>query len=751
MSARTSNAARRPATATPTRCWPHALFVALAALFVFWPASNYGFVNWDDTSYVRDNPMIAMSRPGASSAPTASERFGGLWRMWTTLDLPQYYPLTFTTFWAEAAIWGDNARGFHVVNILLHAANAALVVLLLTRLGLSRGAATAAALLFAVAPVQVMSVAWISERKNLLSTLFALLTMLAWSAALRRERWGASYAAALLAFAAALLSKSAWLVLPIVLLGQAVWVHRQGVRQAILRVAPFFVLGALSAIPTVLAEQAYLDPDVPALSQRLAAMPAALLLYVARTLAPIGLSPFYPKWDASFASPAFVAAVLALAGIAAALWRFGWKLEPVQRWGVCLFVVCLLPVLGFLPYGNMAVTWVSDHFVYYAAIGLYAAVVVAAARMARSRQAVGVAALVCVAGAYAYETRRILPTWANSLTLWQSVLDRQPASPLALFGRAQAHLIRRDLPAAIADYRAALAIKPQEPEFRAQLAAVLAMNGDLAGAEAELRETLRIAPDFPPALRSIDGLAESWFARGVAAGQEGDFGQAAEHYEQAIRLRPRFAPYWNNLGHTLIMRGEAAAAIEKIRTAVEIDPKDAPAWNNLAVAYDMSGDPSRAVECLSQAIAVAPRYGSAYDRLAGVLLRMGDAASAVQRLRDGIQLADPPDRVKLMHALARVLATTSDAAVRNPGEAVRLAQQVCAASQDAPEALENLAIALASSGAWARAEAAAARAAAGYEEAGRADQAQNLRRMLDAMRAASGSRPATAPAPTVGP
>ncbi|MFN0137615.1 MAG: tetratricopeptide repeat protein, partial [Phycisphaerae bacterium] len=561
------------------------MLVALIAFATHAPSIGHGWVNWDDTTYIHNNALVNPEFAKATSQPVYSP-WVGLWRMYTTLELPQYYPVTFHTYWNEYQLWGLRPTGYHAVNVILHAISAGLVVLLMRRLGMSDGAAAAVGLLFAVAAVQVMSVAWVSERKNVLSTNWALLTMLGWGRYC--ERGKAKWLVATLGFfAVTLLAKSAWLGLPIVLLAQAMLIHRTDARRAavLLLMLPMSIA---SGWVTSVVERGFIDVDTPALGERLMLVPAAVLHYALRTVVPWDLTPFYPKWSIAPASPLFwIPLGLCLAGMAM-WWTLRRRMSAIQHWGLALFFVSIGPVVGVLPFGNMSVTWVSDHFAYYAAIGLFAFLVAGARDFLRSRfggGAVIVGATLCggVALLNLIQTQRLIPIWKDSHALWGHVIARQPANALGYFGRGQAFLAQGDLQRAAEDYRRGLELRPTMSEFRLSRAAALAQMQRLDEATAEYEKTIELDPANRFAREQLAAIA---FHQGVQLAGERKFDEAIAAYERAITLNGAYAPYWNNLGCVYLDQGKLETAVEKIGRAVQIDPLDAPAWNNLAIAQD---------------------------------------------------------------------------------------------------------------------------------------------------------------------
>ncbi len=391
---------------------PLILFTAILAAYV--PALMGGFV-WDDDSYLTANPTL--------------DAADGLRRIWADPSAsPQYYPLVFTTFWVERRIFGEHPFGYHLDNVLLHSANAVLLGLLLTRLAVP-GAWLAAAL-FGLHPVCVESVAWITERKNVLSVLFLLLSAIAWESFGRTRRWR-SYAACLALFVAALLSKSVAAVLPALLLVDA-W-RRTGrvTRREFLPAVPLFVIGLAAGLSTARLERLRVGAEGPewdfGLGQRLVIAGRALWFYLGKAVWPSNLTFIYPRWETASLSGAGWLYPASFVLLAAALWAWGRRVGRGPAAALACFAVTLAPTLGFLNVYPMRFSFVADHFQYPAiAFPLAAAAAlgaVAAGREPRICRAAPVLLLVL-----GFLTFRQTVQYRDAETLWRATLERNSGS-----------------------------------------------------------------------------------------------------------------------------------------------------------------------------------------------------------------------------------------------------------------------------------------------------------------------------------
>ena len=601
------------------RRWIAALVLPASVFLAYARGWNNDYVGLDDKAYISENPLLREP--------------GGLRRIWLTDEAPQYYPLTFTSYWLEYRLWGPQPRGYYLANVALHAANALLVLALARALGLSFAAAWLAAALFALHPMQVQSVAWLAERKNVLSGLFALLMALlylrharagaraepdahpvssrsgdadAGSAGASPSRVGTSagvawYVLCLLAFAAALLSKTAVLTLPLSLLLAERWIVGNPWRAAILRTAPLLALSGLAAAVTVFVE--HLSPvrwiEWPL---RPLAAAGALWFYLGKLAWPATLLPIYPQWHVSAAGPLWWAALLGVILVAAAapLWRR--RSGAIGGWGLAHFAALLLPVLGLVPFGYLEVAPVADHFVYLAAIGPLAIAANAVARSAAARAPASRFAAPAVAAAAllacAVRSWQQVQVWRSERELFGYVLRHDPDSALAnqRFGffafqegrfeeaaRYYAKVVaaqpnkatpRNDLGAALRNlgrigeaaghFQAAIALEPDNAMAHLNLAGVLAQRAQFDEAEREFRTGTALVPDHV--------LARLAFADFLASRERP--AEAEEQYRAALRLDPdhadgcfQFAQALAKWGRTTEAEGLARRALQSARAA----------------------------------------------------------------------------------------------------------------------------------------------------------------------------------------
>jgi len=339
--------------------WLLGLILVVATVVAYQPALRGSFI-WDDDVYVTKNPLLM--------APD------GLWRIWFLLDSPsQYFPLTYTTFYLERPFWGLNPAGYHFVNLLLHCANALLVWRLLKRLAVP--AAWLAALIFALHPVEVESVAWITERKNVLMAFFFFLTLLAWLKFIEEKsaRPWRFYVLALVFYALALFAKTTACTLPAALL-LILWLEKRPIgRWRLAQVAPFVAMGVGMGLVTIWWEHHHQGTEgklftIPWLERGLIAS-RAVWFYAGKLLWPANLAFSYPRWTISASDPAAYVWALATAALGVAIW-FGrrWTGRSVEV-AAAFFGATLSPVLGFIMLYTFYYSFVADHYQYVACLG----------------------------------------------------------------------------------------------------------------------------------------------------------------------------------------------------------------------------------------------------------------------------------------------------------------------------------------------------------------------------------------------
>jgi protein O-mannosyl-transferase len=557
-------AASSPATKTSLahRPWLLALVLAVVTVVVYFPALGGGFV-FDDDNLITRNRLIHAS--------------DGLYRFWFTTEAPDYYPLTWSLWWLEWRLWGNGAMGYHVVNVLLHAVNAILVWTILQRLKIP--GAWLAALVFAIHPVNVATVAWISEQKNALSMLFYAGSILLYLKFDEDGGWP-SYALSLAAFLLALLSKTAVVMLPVVLLGCAWWRRSRIQWEDLLRSLPFFALSLVSGLTTIWFQHNRASGGhavrTDGFLSHLVGAGWVPWFYLSKALVPFNLSVIYPQWKIQPSLWVSWLPGIILVGCLALFW---WKRKTWGRpllFALGYFVVSLFPVLGFFDQGFYQYSLVSDHWQYFAIVAPIALVIVAIELIYRRRgapvqdwEAGVVIALLLVLG---IATCTRAGVYATAETLWRDTIAKNPNAWVAHNNLALVLQGFGNLPEAVGHYEQALRIKPDFAEAHNNFGTALQQAGNLAGAKQQYQQALRIKPDF----------AEAHINLGVALTQMGRLPEAIDHFEQALRTGPNDPETHYNLGVALEQSGRAPEAVEHYERALQFKPDFADARTALA-------------------------------------------------------------------------------------------------------------------------------------------------------------------------
>ena len=679
----------------------------MATLAAYRPAWNGGLV-WDDDAH--------LTAPALRTAE-------GLRRIWFEPGATQqYYPLVHSAFWVIGKVSGERTLAYHVVNILLHATSAFLIALLLRRLAIP-GAALAA-LVFALHPVHVESVAWISELKNTLSGVLYLASALAY-VRFDGTRSSRSYGASLVLFLAALLSKTVTATLPAALL-VVFWWQRGRIewRKDISPLVPFFVLGVSAGAYTAWFERHFIgaqghDFTLSAVERCLIAG-RAFWFYLQKIAWPSDLMFIYPRWSVSATEPwqyAYPLAALALVGIA-------WMIRTRTRAplaALLLFAGTLFPALGFVNVFPFRYSFVADHFQYLASIPVIALACAAIVTSVKKARAVNVeaAAMLALGIPLGVLTWHQTADYASAETLYQATLDKNPSCWMCQNNLAMPLLAgsRDDIERAVGLIRQSLQSNPNHVEALNNLGVAYRKLGRFEDAFRAHQRAVELSPGSATAHDNLGGDAHAL----------GRFDEALAHYDIALRLDPRSADALRNRGATLLQLGrleEAAGSLEaslgiepdsaeahyslgtvllrarrpadaiaQFNDALRLDPAHAEARNNLGMALEMTGRLPEAAAQYAEAARIKPS-AITLDNLGYALLRMGRRDEALAHFESAVRLQ--PDYAPARISLGTLLldAGRVEEALQHYRVAVEHSQGSTAA-----EAHNGMGVALASTGA----------------------------------------------------
>jgi len=636
--------------------WPAALCLVLGAVALYWPALGNGFVNWDDPAYIVENPLIRRLDPV------------GLARMFGSIHYSDYLPVSLLSLALDYRFWSLDPLGYHLSAALLHGLNAVLLYLFFAPLGRRREVALAAAVLFLAHPVNVESVAWLSERKNLLALAFCLLSALAY----RRAVGGPSpspgdpaspgdndtpapevapgahtpaglavpwYVLSVALFVVALLAKAAAVVLPALLLLYELCLRRARPGGAVLRLLPHGAAAALASAFTLVTQQAagalavdYGGPWTIALT-----MARVLWRYLVSLAAPVGLNHRYPVDTVSNPLDLEVIAGVLAVGLLAAVAARDWRGSRRRAFGIAWFFACLLPVLNIVPIPILR----ADRYLYFAAPGLFFALaetlgawVLRAGGAPGLKRRAGACALLAAAlvGAFVPLTVARQRVWRDSLTLWRDNVTRDPASHVGYAGLGGALCEVGRLEEGVAALQRALALEPRYADARLRLARCYRRMGRASLAEGEIREVLRLQPRHPEALHTL-GLIHS---------QAGRHREAEQAFRRALELRPDQPQMRANVGNALLRQGRPAEAREEYLKALAWEPGNAAIRYHLGLAERQLNRRAEAEAAFAAAVEADPGYWLAWVALGDLAADAGDRDRADEYYHKALAAA-PPD------------------------------------------------------------------------------------------------------------
>lgn len=653
-----------------------ALALIAAALLVYLPALGGGYI-WDDDFYITANRTLL--------------DVDGLRRIWVEPGAtPQYYPLVFTMFWAEHALWGMQPFGYHLVNVLLHICNALILVAVLRRLDLP--GAWLAGVLFALHPVNVESVAWITERKNNLSFFFALLSLLAYmrfSPIADRgdsppRRWG-WYFPALALFAAALLSKTVTCSLPAVILVLEWWRRgRIGVRD-VGPLLPFFVLGGVLAWVTVDMERGHVGAEGLQLDlspiERFLVAGRAFWFYLFKLLVPVNLTFIYPRWQIDDRVAWQYAFPLAAAGLIVALWLLRNRIGRGPLAAALLYGGILVPALGFIDVYPFRYSWVADHFQYHAsaaALVLIATLIVTLLGPQASR---AVPAFVLLAVALGILTFRQAGMYHNIEALWRTTIARNPDAWMAYANLGSLYAREGRVAEGLPYVQRALQLKPEHPIALNTLAYVALHENRFADALQFCARAIR-SPE-PPRAEIFNNL-------GLAHAGLNDQRNAVIAFRRALEIHPELVMAHVNLAESLIRIGELSEAGKHLDIALAQRPASEAANLQLIRILVPLGRLADAQQCCLVALRANPRAWATAYQFACLLAAQGKNDLALEAARRVVQMK--PDHADAHNLLGSLLLAEDqdEAALASLREAVRLAPTLIEARFNLARALTKV-------------------------------------------------------------
>jgi protein O-mannosyl-transferase len=668
------------------------LFLIALVWIVYGQTRRYEFVNYDDNQFVFGNATVIH---GVTP--------GGIASAFRAHGMDNWIPLTTLSHMLDYQLYGPNAGGHHVTNVLLHAATAILLFLVLRQMTATLWRSAFVAAVFAIHPLGVESVAWVTERKDILSGLFFMLTLGAYTCYVRNRGPFVWYAAALCFAALGLMSKPMLVTVPFVLLLLDYWPLQRFstsiVRRLLLEKIPFLLLSAVACVVTFVMQQktgAVKSLATVTMPMRIENAFVSCARYLGKIFWPVDLAVLYPRQDQwPLLLVIFSVALLTALCVAAVALR---KKFPFAFTGWFWFAGMLVPVIGLVQVGEQAM---ADRYVYLPQIGLYLLLAWLIADLTlrwRHRLLILGSLAAVVLAALTLRARNQTSDWQNSETLWTHTLACTSNNLVAHYNYGNALLQKGDVNDAITQYQDALNIDPHDAVARNNLGTAMLKNGqvdeainqyreaiqndpgyilahiNLANqllpkgqvdeAIAQYREALKIDPDDPAALHNL----------GNALLQKGEVDEAIAQYQEEIKINPDYALAYYNLGNALAQKEQMDSAISQYQAALKLDPDYALAHANLGNALYQKGQVDEAISQYQQALKINPDDAAVHNNLAAALLQKGRVDEAAVQFVAALKIH--PENADYQNALAHaiwILATSAD--IQNGSNTVALAQE----------------------------------------------------------------------------
>ena len=636
--ARVSQSVSGDSRSFPTAAIAVAIFVLTIA--VFGRACLNGFVNYDDNDYVTANEQVQ----------AGLTRDGIAWAMRADVA-SNWHPLTWMSHMLDVSLFGRDARGHHATSVLLHALNAALLFVALRRLTGRLSGSVVCALAFALHPLRVESVAWVAERKDVLSGLFFMLTLLGYAAYVGRRRNGDAgwlmYGVTMVTFGLGLMAKPMLVTLPCLLLVLDYWplrrfggAQRTSLGGLLLEKLPLLALALASSAVTYRIQHAS-GAVTGALSvgARVANALVSVPRYVGKVLWPSKLAVLYLH-PGAWPALAVAAAVLFIALVSWLMWTQR-RARPWLLVGWLWFIGLLVPVSGIVQVGLQSM---ADRYTYLPSIGLELAAAWLALELLGAASWRAIAA--CV-GAIALLAVGQIGYWKDSVALFtHTIAVARRGNYLAYDNRGVALNAAGKIDAAVADYEQALALNPDYPNANNNLARILAERGKLPEAIALYRRALQAKPDKLEIRNNL----------GNALSDAGAIDEAIEQYRFVLQRAPKHVNARNGYAGALAAQGKLAEAERELNAVLETAPDDLSALSNLGNVYAMTGRREQAAALYRRSLAVKPDDPRTLGNLGNVMLELGQLDAAVENYRRAVQVAptNPDAHAMLGFALLRL-------------------------------------------------------------------------------------------------
>ena len=691
--------------------------LTLLVCAVFGRVAGHDFINFDDDVYVTDNEFVQKGLDSGNAVWAFSTFYASNW-----------HPLTWLSHMLDCELFGLRAGGHHVTNLVLHILNTLFLFIVLRLMTGAVWRSAFAAALFAVHPLHVESVAWVAERKDVLSTVFWMLTIAAYYRYAKRPGTQ-SWLLVFILLALGLLAKPMLVSLPVILLLLDFWplrrisfndlkIRSSGSGPKLIRLVaeklPLFLLAAASAVVTFFAQRhggTVVSMGTYPLENRIANAVVSYALYLWKTLCPSRLAVFYPYKGYTLFSWQVILSVIILVAITVLVVRHRARF-PYLVVGWFWYAVTLVPVIGLVQVGKQGM---ADRYTYIPLTGIFIIAVWGLADLIKKRRSIKttiISAAICMCIAFSAAAFKQVSYWRDSETLFRHALSVTSVNNVAHMNLGDVLLEKGELNEALGHYREVLSIAPENPEVFYNIGIVSALMGKADDAEKSYTEAIRFDPDltraynnlgvllsetgryseaaerFKAALEQDPGNVETLVNLGVALKGLGRIEEAVERYEEALRKNPDYTKAYNNLGVALVGLGRFDDAIRSYSRAIELDPAYADACYNLANAFARRGNYDEAVTYYERALGEKYDLFGAHNNLAQILAFQGDAAGAAEHFEEALGL--DPNVADTHYNLGVVLASlgNNEQAADHLREALRLRPDFTAAADKLRDVLK---------------------------------------------------------------
>jgi tetratricopeptide (TPR) repeat protein len=702
---RAASITKRTDHASPPVVEPHSgwgnvvvcILLALVVWAVFGQTRHFEFVNFDDGRLIYENAAIIH---GLS--------WDGVIKAFTHINADEWWPLTTLSHMLDCQLYGLEPGGHHLTNVLLHAATAILLFLVFRNLTGAFWPSAFVAAVFAVHPLRVESVAWVTERKDVLSGLFFVLTLGAYARYVRRSEVRSLtsgldhlpssnfYLLSLFFFALGLLSKTMLVTLPFVLLLLDYWPLRRvtsdgwrvtGIiwRRLIIEKLPFLLLSAAACAATILAQKGTIQTGLDlGFSARIGNAVVSYASYLGQMVYPFGLAVFYPHPGNQLSGETVFWCLVILLLISGGVMRWQ-RVRPYLLVGWLWYLGMLVPVIGFLQVGIQAR---ADRYTYLPQLGLYIMVAWGAVDLCRNwrwRRVVLPTAATLILTGLMFLAHVQTGYWRDSVSLWSHTLDCTSGNFLAHHTLGSALATQGKSDEAIPHYVAALRINPDYPDTHYNLGVALTRLGKRNEAVQHYERALQLKPDYAQAHNNL----------GLELAAQGKAAEARRHFEQALQFKPDYADAHHNLGFALFTHGKVNEAIPYYERALQLNPGDAETHEHLGLAYGRVGRIAEAEQEFRRVLQLKPEART-HLNLGRSLLQQGKPQAAAVEYEAAVRLS--PDLPMALNDLAWLRATHPTATLRDGEQAVRLAERACALNPEDARCWDTLAAAYAEAG-----------------------------------------------------